>query len=454
MGKLFGTDGIRGVANEYPMLPEIAFKVGRACAYIFRNNDRTKHKILIGKDTRLSGYMFETALASGICSMGADCVLVGPIPTPGIAFLTQSIRADAGVVISASHNPFYDNGIKIFSRDGFKLSDELEEEIERLCLSDEIDKIRPVHKEIGKAHRIDDASGRYISYLKTTFPKEFTLEGIKIVVDCANGAFYKIAPKVFEELGAKVIPVGINPDGENINEGCGALYPEHLSKHVLESGADLGIALDGDGDRVIFCDEKGKILNGDKILAILAKHMLKLERLKKRTIVATIMSNMALDDFMEGLGGKVIKVPVGDRNVVEALLKEDLNLGGEQSGHIIALDYTTTGDGVIAALQVLHALLLEEKPLSVLSDIIEPYPQVISSVNVKEKKDFMVIEEIRRIIELAEDDLKKNKGRLNIRYSGTEPKIRIMIECKDEKVMWKWNDLLKEVITKKLCKGS
>lgn len=450
MGKLFGTDGIRGLANEYPMLPEIAFKIGRACAYVFRNSDGTKHKILIGKDTRLSGYMLETALASGICSMGGDCVLVGPIPTPGIAFLTQSIRADAGVVISASHNPYYDNGIKIFSRNGFKLSDELEERIEQLCLSDEIKNIRPLYKDIGKAYRIDDAAGRYISYLKTTFPKEFTLEGIKIVVDCANGAFYKIAPKVFEELGARVIAVGVNPDGENINEGCGALYPEHLSKHVLESGADLGIALDGDGDRVIFCDEKGKILNGDKILAILARHMLKLNRLKKKTIVATIMSNMALDEFMEELGGKVIKVPVGDRNVVDALLKEDLNLGGEQSGHVIALDYTTTGDGVIAALQVLHAILLEDKPLSRLSDIIEPYPQVISSVTVKEKKDFMNIEEIRKVIELAENDLKKNKGRLNIRYSGTEPKIRIMIECKDEKVMWKWNDILKEVILKNL----
>lgn len=450
MGKLFGTDGIRGLANEYPMLPEIAFKIGRACAYVFRNSDGTKHKILIGKDTRLSGYMLETALASGICSMGGDCVLVGPIPTPGIAFLTQSIRADAGVVISASHNPYYDNGIKIFSRDGFKLSDDLEERIEQLCLSDEIKNIRPLYKDIGKAYRIDDAAGRYISYLKTTFPKEFTLEGIKIVVDCANGAFYKIAPKVFEELGARVIAVGVNPDGENINEGCGALYPEHLSKHVLESGADLGIALDGDGDRVIFCDEKGKILNGDKILAILARHMLKLNRLKKKTIVATIMSNMALDEFMEELGGKVIKVPVGDRNVVDALLKEDLNLGGEQSGHVIALDYTTTGDGVIAALQVLHAILLEDKPLSQLSDIIEPYPQVISSVTVKEKKDFMNIEEIRKVIELAENDLKKNKGRLNIRYSGTEPKIRIMVECKDEKVMWKWNDILKEVILKNL----
>ncbi len=450
MGKLFGTDGIRGLANEYPMLPEIAFKVGRACAYIFRNRDNARHKILIGKDTRLSGYMLETALASGICSMGADCVLVGPIPTPGIAFLTQSIRADAGVVISASHNPYYDNGIKIFSRDGFKLSDELEERIEQLCLGDEIANLRPLYKDIGKAHRIDDAAGRYISYLKTTFPKEYTLEGIKIVVDCANGAFYKIAPKVFEELGARVIAVGVNPDGENINEGCGALYPEHLSKHVLESGADLGIALDGDGDRVIFSDEKGNILNGDKILAILARHMLKLDRLKKKTLVATVMSNMALDEFMEDLGGKVIKVPVGDRNVVDALLKEELNLGGEQSGHIIALDYTTTGDGVIAALQVLHALILEDKPLSQLSNIIDPYPQIISSLTVKEKKDFTSIAEIKKIIEQAEDDLRKNKGRLNIRYSGTEPKIRIMVECKDEKVMWKWNDILKEAILRNL----
>lgn len=450
MGKLFGTDGIRGVANQYPMTPEMAFKIGRACAYIFRNHDKTRHKILIGKDTRLSGYMLETALASGICSMGGDCVLVGPMPTPGIAFLTQSIRADAGVVISASHNPYYDNGIKIFSRDGFKLSDDLEEKIEHLSLSNDIDNIRPLYKEIGKAYRIEDASGRYISYLKTTFPKEFTLEGIKIVVDCANGAFYKIAPKVFEELGATVIPVGINPDGENINDGCGALYPEHLKKHVLESNAHLGIALDGDGDRVIFCDEKGEVLNGDKILAILAKNMIRFDRLKKNAIVATIMSNMALDDFMESIGGKVIKVPVGDRNVVEAMVKEGINLGGEQSGHIIALDYATTGDGVIAALQVLSALIVEQKSLSELSKIIEPYPQILSSINVKEKKDFMAIDEIKKIIESAEDELKKNRGRINVRYSGTEPKLRIMLECKDEKIMFKWHDIIKEALLKNL----
>jgi phosphoglucosamine mutase len=450
MGKLFGTDGIRGIANQYPMTPEMAFKVGRACAYIFRNNDRTRHKILVGKDTRLSGYMLETALASGICSMGGDCVLVGPMPTPGIAFLTQSIRADAGIVISASHNPYYDNGIKIFSRDGFKLSDELEEKIESLCLSDEIDNIRPCYKDIGKASRIEDASGRYISYLKTTFPKEYTLEGIKIVVDCANGAFYKIAPKVFEELGAQVIPVGVNPDGENINDGCGALYPEHLRKHVLESNAHLGIALDGDGDRVIFCDEKGESLNGDNILAILAKYMMRFDKLKKKTIVTTIMSNMALDEFMENMGGKVIKVPVGDRNVVEAMVKEGLNLGGEQSGHIIALDYATTGDGVIAALQVLSALIVEGKTLSELAKYIDPYPQMLSSIVVKEKKDFLAIEEVRRVIDMAEVELSKHKGRLSIRYSGTEPKIRIMVECKDEKIMIKWHDTLKEMLTKNL----
>lgn len=451
MGTLFGTDGIRGVANEYPMTPEIAFRVGRACAYIFKNHDFKKHKILIGKDTRLSGYMLETALASGICSMGGDCVLVGPIPTPGIAFLTQSVRADAGVVISASHNPYYDNGIKIFSRDGFKLSDELEEKIESLVLGNEIDNLRPIYRDIGKAFRIDDASGRYISYIKTTFPKDLTLEGITIVVDCANGAFYKIAPKVFEELGAKVVPVGVHPDGENINEGCGALYPDHLKKHVMESKANLGIALDGDGDRVIFCDEKGKILDGDKILAILAKNMIDNGKLKRNSIVATIMSNMALDEFIESYGGKVIKVPVGDRNVVDALIKEGLNLGGEQSGHIITLDYATTGDGVIVALQVLTALLLEQKPLSELSKIIDPYPQILSAITVKEKKDFMAFEEVKKIIDAAVKDLNDHRGRVNIRYSGTEPKLRIMVECRDKEKMLKWHDELKELLSKYLA---
>lgn len=450
MAQLFGTDGIRGLANQYPVTPEVALRVGRACGYIFRNKYK-KHKILVGKDTRISGYLLETAITAGICSMGVDCILVGPIPTPGIAFLTQSVRADAGVVISASHNPYYDNGIKIFSKNGFKLNDDVEEEIETLVLTDKIDGFRPTHDEIGKAVRMDDAAGRYLSYLKTTFPKHLTLDGIKIVVDCANGAFYKIAPKVFEELGAKVVSVGITPNGENINQNCGALYPQHLAMHVLEENANLGIALDGDGDRVIFCDEKGVIVDGDKILAILALDMIKEDLLKEKTVVATVMSNMALDDFMEGKGGKVIKVSVGDRYVVDELRKRQLNLGGEQSGHIVMLDYATTGDGVIAALQILKAVIKEQRPLSEISNILKPYPQTLLNIKVKEKKDYTVINEIRTIVEFAKKELEQNRGRLNIRYSGTEPKLRIMIECRDENLVNKWSTELKGIFEKHLC---
>lgn len=449
MGKLFGTDGIRGIANEYPMTPEIALRVGRACGYLFRNSGK-KHKILVGKDTRLSGYIIESAITSGICSMGVDCILTGPIPTPGIAFLTQSIRADAGIVISASHNPYYDNGIKIFGRDGYKLSDEMEDRIESLILSTEIDSIRPTHNKLGKAYRIDDADGRYLSYLKTIFPKELTLEGIKIVVDCANGAFYKIAPKVFEELGAFVIPVGVEPDGENINKYCGALYPEHVVKHLREEKAHLGITLDGDGDRVIFVDEKGSILDGDKILAILAKDMIKEGKLKKKTLVATQMSNKALEDFMEGLGGKLVRVDVGDRYVVDYMRKNDVNLGGEQSGHIVMMDYTTTGDGVIAALCILATIVKEEKLLSYYSNIIEPYPQVLFNIKVREKKDYNTIPEIKKVIDNAQREIGERGGRLFIRYSGTEPKLRIMIESRDESMINKWQDEIKGVFEKHL----
>ncbi len=453
MAKLFGTDGIRGLANKYPMTPEVALRVGRACGYIFRDGPK-KHKILVGKDTRLSGYILESAITAGICSMGVDCVLTGPIPTPGIAFLTQSIRADAGIVISASHNPFYDNGIKIFGRDGFKLSDEIEEKIEELIIGDQIDCIRPTHSELGKAYRIDDASGRYLSFLKTIFPKELTLDNLKIVVDCANGAFYKIAPKVFEELGAKVISVGINPDGENINKDCGALYPSHLSKHVREEGANLGISLDGDGDRVIFCDERGEILDGDKILAILASYMIKEGRLRDETVVATHMSNAALEDYMESLGGKLLRVDVGDRYVVDCLRKNNLNLGGEQSGHIVLTDYTTTGDGVVAALNILAHIIRAGKSLSYFASIIEPYPQVLFNIVVKEKVDYIKINNIRTALSEAEKEIKEKKGRLFIRYSGTEPKLRIMIECRDESVLKKWHNDLKSLFEKELGGGN
>jgi phosphoglucosamine mutase len=314
--KLFGTDGIRGVANVDPMTGEVAIQIGRAIAHIFKEI-KGKHRIVIGKDTRLSGYMLETALASGICSMGADVMLVGPLPTPGIAFITTSMRANAGVVISASHNPYYDNGIKIFSQNGFKLPDEMERRIEELVLSNHLHSLRPTANEIGKAHRIDDAVGRYVVFLKNTFPNDLTLEGLRIALDCANGAAYRVAPTVFEELGAEVIPIGMDPNGENINENCGSLHPELVSRLVVEKGADIGIALDGDADRIVFVDRKGKVVDGDYILAICALQMLSESRLKKGTLVTTVMSNIGLDRTVKNAGGKVVRTQVGDRYVVE-----------------------------------------------------------------------------------------------------------------------------------------
>ena len=431
MRTLFGTDGIRGVANVSPMTGEMAMKIGKATAHLFKNHKR-RPKIVIGKDTRLSGYMFETALASGICSMGVDVLLVGPLPTPGIAFITYSMRADAGVVISASHNPFEDNGIKIFSGDGFKLPDALEKRIEELIFSEKIDSFRSSPAEIGKAYRIDDAIGRYVVFLKNSFPKEKKLDGIKIVLDCANGAAYKVAPAVFEELGAEVDAVSVSPDGVNINKNCGALYPEFISSIVKEKNADIGIALDGDGDRAVFVDESGNIVDGDHIMAICALDMIKKEKLKENTLVTTIMSNMGLDKAIKNAGGKIIKTQVGDRYVVEEMLKGGYNLGGEQSGHIIFLDYNTTGDGIITALQVLNIMLESNKPLSELSKVMTPYPQVLLNVPVKEKKNFYDIPQINDSIESAKDSL-NSKGRVLIRYSGTEPLVRIMVEGEDKK---------------------
>ena len=334
MRKLFGTDGIRGVANVHPMTTEIAMQLGRAVAHIFKNK-KGRHRILIGKDTRVSGYMLETALASGICSMGVDVLLVGPMPTPGIAFLTTDMRADAGIVISASHNPFQDNGIKIFCRDGFKLPDEKEGEIERLIFSKEIDSLRPTATEVGKAFRIDDAAGRYIVFLKKTFHRDLTLDGYKIVLDCAHGAAYKIAPHVFTELGAEVYPIGIEPDGVNINLDCGALYPKKLSQKVTEKGADIGIALDGDADRVIFVDERGEEVDGDHIMAMCAVDLLRENRLKKKTVVATVMSNIGLEITLKKEGINLVRAQVGDRYILEEMRHHGYNFGGEQSGHII-----------------------------------------------------------------------------------------------------------------------
>jgi len=431
MRKLFGTDGIRGVANVHPMTSEIAMQLGRAVAHIFKDKDR-RHRILIGKDTRVSGYMLETALASGICSMGVDVLLVGPMPTPGIAFLTTDMRADAGIVISASHNPFQDNGMKIFCRNGLKLPDEKELEIEQLMSSKEIDSLRPTATEVGKAFRIDDAAGRYIVFLKNTFPSDFTLDGFKIVLDCAHGAAYKIAPHVFEELGAKVYPIGIEPDGVNINQNCGALHPEAISQTVKEQGADIGIALDGDADRVIFVDENGVEVDGDHIMAICAVDMHRENRLKKNTVVATVMSNIGLDIALKKEGIKMLRAAVGDRYILEEMLQHGYNFGGEQSGHIIFFDLNTTGDGILSALQVLATMKKSNKKLSELSTIMQRFPQVIENVEVKDKKNLDSVPEIKKAIDDAEKIL-ADKGRILVRFSGTQPLCRVMVEGQDEK---------------------
>jgi phosphoglucosamine mutase len=426
MRKLFGTDGIRGVANVHPMTTEMAMQVGRGVAFIFKNESR-RHRIVIGKDTRLSGYMLENALVAGICSMGVDVLLVGPLPTPGIAFITVSMRADAGIVISASHNPFQDNGIKIFSRDGFKLPDRLENQIEELISSDRIASLRPTAKEVGKAFRIDDAVGRYVVYLKNSFPREFTLEGMKIVLDCANGASYRAAPAVFEELGAKIIPLGVEPDGENINHRCGSLHPRVVTQAVKKFGADIGISLDGDADRAIFSDEKGNVVDGDQIMAFCARDLRQANRLKKNTLVATVMSNLQLDLTLRDLGIRVVRTQVGDRYVAEEMSRHGYNFGGEQSGHLIFLDYNTTGDGVLSALQVLAVMKREGKKLSELASILTPFPQVLLNVPVGHKKDPHQVPEVASRVKKIQKKLGE-KGRILVRPSGTESLIRVMVE--------------------------
>jgi phosphoglucosamine mutase len=423
--KLFGTDGIRGKANHYPMTGEIAFEVGRAAAYVL-NKKHGLNKILIGKDTRLSGYMLESALTSGICSMGMHVVLVGPMPTPGIAFVTRSLRVDAGVVISASHNPYDDNGIKFFSSEGFKLPDSIENQIEKAMFSQKLEKIRPEGKEIGKAYRVDDAAGRYIEYIKSTFPKGRTLEGLKVVVDCSNGSAYKITPYALNELGADVIPINDTPDGININADCGAAHPEAMQRAVLKHKADIGIAHDGDADRTILCDEKGEIVDGDKIMAVCAMDMKKDGNLNNNTVIATVMSNIGFELFLKKSGIKVVRTKVGDRYVVEEMLKRNCNLGGEQSGHIIFLDYNSTGDGPITALQVLSAMCRREKSLSELVSYIPIYPQVLVNVHVRKLKNMEDFPDITSAIKKARKKL--NSGRILVRPSGTEPKIRVMVE--------------------------
>lgn len=405
MRKLFGTDGIRGVANIHPMTTEIAMLVGRALAYKVRAKERS-HRIVIGKDTRLSCYMLENSLAAGICSMGVDVLLVGPLPTPGISFITTSMRADAGVVISASHNPFQDNGIKIFAGDGFKLPDEVELELEELMYSPRMDGLRPTAEEIGKAVRIDDARGRYIVFLKNTFPRELTLDGFHIVLDCANGATYGVSPHVFEELGAKVTAIGVTPDGKNINAGCGALHPECMARLVVEKKANIGIALDGDGDRLIVCDENGKIVDGDHVMAICAKELISQRKLKKKTLVSTVMSNMGLQVAMDEMGGSMVRTGVGDRYVVECMRKHGYCFGGEQSGHLVFLDHITTGDGTLAALQLLAIMQKRQKPLSELASIMESFPQVLKNVRTAQRIEIKDIPDFEETVQ----KLEKNSG--------------------------------------------
>jgi phosphoglucosamine mutase len=448
--KLFGTDGIRGIANVDPMTGEMALQLGRAIAHLFKEV-KGRHRIVVGKDTRLSGYMLETALASGICSMGADVMLVGPLPTPGIAFITTSMRANAGVVISASHNPYYDNGIKIFSHDGFKLPDQMEQQIEELILSNHLHSLRPTAKEVGKAYRIDDAIGRYVVFLKNTFPNDLTLDGLRIALDCANGATYRVAPAVFEELGAEVIPMGVDPDGENINADCGSLHPEVVGRLVLEKGGDIGMALDGDGDRIVFVDRNGKVVDGDHILAICGLQLLSKKRLKKNTLVTTVMSNMGLDRAIKAVGGKVVRTQVGDRYVVEEMVRGDYNLGGEQSGHTIFLEYNTTGDGILTALQVLAIMKQKERPLDELAKAMEPFPQVLYNVKVKEKKDFSELPEIGERIKKIEKSLGPS-GRILIRYSGTELLLRIMVEGEDETKLHQHAQDIVELVKKHIGK--
>ncbi len=427
MRKLFGTDGIRGVANVFPMTTDLAMKVGLSTAYIFKREHR-RPKIIIGKDTRLSGYMIENAITSGICSMGVDVLLVGPLPTPAIAYITSSMRADAGIVISASHNPYEYNGIKIFGNDGFKLPDETESYMEELILSGEIERLpKPPASEIGRARRIDDAQGRYIVYLKNTFPRDLTMEGLKIVIDCAHGAAYRAAPTVFEELGAEVILTGDRPNGKNINKDCGALYPEHMAAVTRDQGANAGIALDGDADRVILADEKGEILDGDQVMAICAKHYIEHNTLKDKTVVATIMSNLGFEVALRRMGGHLIRTPVGDRYVVEQMRQNGYNLGGEQSGHMIFLDHGTTGDGILSALQVLAVMLRDGRPMSELKKIMDHYPQKLVNVPVGVKKPMDQVPEIVKLRQSLEQRLGE-EGRMVIRPSGTEPVIRVMVE--------------------------
>ncbi|MBX3021316.1 MAG: phosphoglucosamine mutase [Bdellovibrionales bacterium] len=430
--RLFGTDGIRGEANKFPMTPDVVLKVGQALGVLLKKmpgRQANRRTVLIGKDTRLSGYMLEQALASGLNSMGVNVQLTGPLPTPGIGFLARNMRVDAGLLISASHNPYNDNGIKIFGADGFKIPDAQEREIERLV--EEGGMQLASGDTIGRTRRIDDAAGRYIVYVKNAFPLNSSLEGMRIVLDCANGAAYKVAPAIFSELGADVVVIGDEPDGYNINDKAGALHPERVCEAVLKYRADVGISLDGDGDRVIMVDDRGEIVNGDHILAVCAIHLAKNQMLPQNTIVATQMSNVGLDHAMKKHGIYVVRTDVGDKNVVEAMRQNGYSLGGEQSGHIIHMSHSTTGDGCVAALRVLAVMRSENRSLSQLKSTMEDVPQVLINTRVGARKELSSLNGYTKLIENAEAQL-KGEGRIFVRFSGTEPVIRVLVEGRDK----------------------
>jgi phosphoglucosamine mutase len=453
--KIFGTDGVRGTANIEPVTAETALKLGRAAGHVFKNLEARarghgKHKIVIGKDTRLSGYMLENAISSGILSMGVDVLFIGPLPTPGVAYVTRSLRADAGIVITASHNPYTDNGIKFFRADGYKLDDTIEGKIEDLVFSGQIENIRPSADEIGKAVRIDDALGRYIEFAKASFPKRMTLEGMRILVDCANGAAYKATPCVLRELGGEVIVVGDEPNGKNINKDLGSMHPQHLCKLVREFRADVGIAHDGDADRVLMCDENGELVDGDDIMAIASLEMLAQGTLANKTLVATVMSNAGLDAVIKAAGGKIVRTSVGDKNVIDKMLQGGFNFGGEQSGHLIFRDHGTTGDGLVAALQILSTMKSKQTPLSKLAKCWTRFPQLVTNVKVREKTPFEQLDGLLKIVGEAEAVVKPDGGRVLLRYSGTEPKARLLIEGRDAAVLKTWSDKICGAIQKQI----
>jgi phosphoglucosamine mutase len=431
-GRLFGTDGVRGRANFHPMTAEMALALGQAIAHVFQPVGGERTRIIIGKDTRLSGYLFENALVAGITSMGVDAIQVGPMPTPGMAFLTTDMRCHAGVMISASHNPYQDNGIKFFSSDGFKLPDAVEDQIEALIDSRELSTLCADPEVIGSAKRIDDAQGRYVVFLKKTFPIDLSLDGLRVVLDCANGAAYRVGPTVLEELGAEVFSLGVSPDGRNINDGCGSLYPDKVAAKVRELRADVGIALDGDGDRCLLVGSKGDLIDGDALIALLARDLVARNALRGGKVVGTVMSNLGLERSLERIEVGLLRAPVGDRYVVEAMRNGQYNLGGEPSGHIVLLDHNTTGDGLITALQALAIMRTTGRCLSELTADFERFPQVLVNVQVAEKKPIESLTRVGDVVAKVEDEL-AGRGRVLIRYSGTEPLARVMIEGEDER---------------------